>query len=243
MTPLALRPVSRTLASASRLLGRGRWLEYPLRGAVARLSLSPLLAADQLTPDDRAWTTLDSAQGRLHLTDADAVLSLFGEVPAVTGGPLQAWYWQYLNQQLSPPLAALLAPLEPRLPADDERAGHIACRLVVHCADESVQARLSCDAQTLIHLLDALPWQVLEQPLPEDWPLPAPLVLGELSLTLNELRSLRPGDVLLPGRTYFDCAGQGVLHLAARTWRVATGVANDTLLVQLNHEETPHDGQ
>ncbi|NWE73830.1 type III secretion system protein, partial [Pseudomonas gingeri] len=49
MTPLALRPVSRTLASASRLLGGGRWLEYPLRGAVARLSLSPLLAADQLT--------------------------------------------------------------------------------------------------------------------------------------------------------------------------------------------------
>ncbi|NWA02062.1 type III secretion system protein [Pseudomonas gingeri] len=243
MTPLALRPVSRALADASRLLGRGRWLEYPLRGAMARLSLSPLIEADRLASDDHAWTTLDSAQGPLHLTHADAVLSLFGEVPVVTGGPLQGWYWQYVNQHLSPPLAALLAPLEPWAQADNDHAGHFACRLAVHGADESVHARLACDAQTLVRLLDALPWQAIEQPLPEDWPLPIPLLLGELSLTLNELRSLRPGDVLLPGRAYFDCAGHGVMHLATQTWRVATGVANDTLFVQLNHEETLHDGQ
>ncbi|AMB87246.1 hypothetical protein AWM79_18890 [Pseudomonas agarici] len=243
MTPLALRPVSRVLASASRLLGRGRWLDYPLRGATARLSLSPLIDADQLAPDDPAWAAFDSALGPLYLTDANAVLSLFGEVPAVTGGPVQTWYWQYLNQQLSPPLAQLLTPLEPRVRADHDRSWPFVCRLAVHGADESVHARLGCDAQTLIRLLDALPWQAIEQPLPEDWPLLTPVVLGELSLTLNELRSLRPGDVLLPDRAYFDCAGHGVMHLAAQTWRVATDVSNDTLFVQLNHEETPPDGQ
>lgn len=108
MRPLKLRQVSPSVAAASRLLGRGCWLAFSSAGDDGRLTLSPMLSIDSATT-----VALGSARGLLRLSNADALLSLFGGAPVVCAGPMQPWYWQYVNQQLSPTLAGLFAPLEP----------------------------------------------------------------------------------------------------------------------------------
>ncbi|MCF5637794.1 type III secretion system protein, partial [Pseudomonas syringae] len=67
-----------------------------------------------------------------------------------------------------------------------------------------------------------------------------PSTIGELSLTLEQLASLRPGDVVLPARCLFDSAGQGVLPLAGRSWAAQAEHQAQHLSLRLSHEEHSH---
>lgn len=62
-------------------------------------------------------------------------------------------------------------------------------------------------------------WQRHERNLPDNWTVPHPVVLGQVSLTLKQLRSLRPGDVVLPSLSHFDNNGDGYLLIAGQRWR------------------------
>ncbi|TPG88484.1 type III secretion system protein [Pseudomonas caspiana] len=238
MKPLKLRQVSSSVATASRLLGRGRWLAFSSAGDNGQLILSPMLS-----PQSAETMAFGSARGLLHLSNADALLSLFGAAPVVCAGPLQAWYWQYVNQQLSPVLAGVFAPLEPLEGVDEPLPDRLDCRLSVQLAGETVHGVLSCAADTLLRVLDAAHWQAIEQPLPGDWSLRYPVVLGHLALTINQLGSLRVGDVLLPSETLFDSEGNGQLRLGHRHWSVEPQASNEHLQLRLIREEDLHDGQ
>ncbi|GAB0065909.1 hypothetical protein IBA8402_16700 [Pseudomonas syringae] len=67
-----------------------------------------------------------------------------------------------------------------------------------------------------------------------------PLIVGELSLTREQIASLRPGDVVLPARCRFDSAGQGSVTLAGRQWAARTDQQAQHLFLQLSHEEHSH---
>jgi type III secretion protein Q len=241
MKPLKLRQVSPSVAAASRLLGRGRWLAFSSAGDDGRLTLSPMVS------DDSAETVaLGSARGLLRLSNADALLSLFGSAPVVCAGPLQPWYWQYVNQQLSPTLADLFAPLEPLEPlegVDEPRPDRVECRITVQRAGETVHGVLRSTADTLLRMFDAAAWQAIEQPLPGEWPLYYPVVLGRLALTINQLGSIREGDVLLLAEPFFDSEGNGQLQLGARHWTVGAKALDGNLQLRLIREEDLHDGQ
>jgi type III secretion protein Q len=238
MKPLQLRQVSSAVAAASRWLGRGRWLAFSSAGDNGRLTLSPMLSNDCA-----ATVALGSARGLLRLSNADALLSLFGSAPVVCAGPMQPWYWQYVNQQLSPTLAGVFAPLEPLEGVDEPLPERFDCRISVQLAGETVHGVLSSNADTLLRIFDAAAWQAIEHPLPDDWPLHYPLVLGGLTLTINQLGSLRVGDVVLPTEPLFDSDGNGQLQLGARHWNVGAEALDGHLQVRLIREKDLHDGQ
>lgn len=235
MSALHLRKVDPLLARATRELGAGQRLAFEAQGQRGELTLLPLVVEAD-APTDGVW--LNSAVGALCLGDAEAVLSLLGDAPLTLNGEQQGWYWQFFNQCLSPSIAALLAPVEPLFDASD--IGSFGCRIQVRLAEESIHAHMHCAPETLLRLLHAVPWQARQQPVDDTWTVTTPLIIGELALTLSELASLRPGDVVLPARCQFDSAGQGCLTLGGRQWAAHTDSQAQQLFLRLSHEEHGH---
>lgn len=234
MTPLLLRSVSSALARARRELGHGVQLGFSTRDEQGLLTLQP---APEGIEHSSEGVLLLCAAGAFRLTEPSAVLSLFGEAPVVVEGSVQAWYWQYVNQMLSPDLAAIFAPLAVPEETDLLMIDPVVCRLNVRLGEESVHALLSVAAETLMRLLDAGRWHPLQRSLPGAWLIPSPMLLGGLTLTIDELTSLRVGDVLLPTHCLFDSEGNGMLDLGGKHWHVATETKNHRLFVHLIDEE------
>ncbi|MGX9566212.1 type III secretion system protein [Pseudomonas sp. CFBP 5748] len=236
MNKLNLRKVNALLARATRELGAGQQLSFSTRDHEAELTLLPPLAQ---TGPDAAGAWLGSAVGALCLTDAEALLSLLGDAPLTLQGEQQPWYWQFFNQRLSPTIAALLAPLE--LLSESPASATVGCRIQVRRDEQTLHAQLHATPDTLLRLLSAARWQARNEPLDEAWQVTTPLIIGELALTLEQLTSLRPGDVVLPALCRFDGAGQGRLALAGRRWAAdVTGQAQQ-LFLRLSHEEHTFD--
>lgn len=255
--PLTLREVSGAVAEASRLLGAGVSCGYTAQGQRGELSLrlmpiddrSPLAApASAGTPSSLTW--FDSAIGPFALSDAEAVLSLLGELPVTLGGEHQPWYWQLVNQRMSTELAELLCPLRPlsditalSAAGESPNTAPMTCRLQVRLGSQVLHAQLCADVRVMLQLLGRHKWQPHRQNVASDWPIRQPLVLGELSLSLDQLASLQPGDVLLPSLCHFDDEGGGRLQLAGRQWAVQTDSRAEQLYVRFSHEEDLGHGQ
>jgi type III secretion protein Q len=241
---LALRSVDMALANATRALGSGVSLAFSVGGEPGELTLQPSLA-DQCA-DTGLW--LNTAVGTFWLSDAGAVLSLLSEQTVIVDGPAQAWYWQFVSQQLSSPVARGLAPLEPltvdtpipnepsmQSPVPPQKQMH--CRLAISLGTQQLHAYLSATPDTLLRWLQVPGWQHPPQPVAESLEIPFPLVLGRASLTVRQLASLRPGDVLLPQQCLFDPQGSGYVDLVDRRWPAHTTYNEGQLLLTLSHEE------
>jgi type III secretion protein Q len=240
MRTLRLRRVNRSVAQVSRQIGAGVTLSFTTHGLPGRLILSQIDAGQLMINDGVALST---AAGPLRLSDAGPVLSLLGNSPVVLEGIQQSWYWQYVNQQLSRPIAALLAPIVPIENDGDLADALMSCSLQVRLGEESVYSVLSASARTLLNLLSRGRWLPHQRDLPDDWQVTHPVLLGQVSLTLEQLTSLRPGDVLLPSLCHFDTDGNGHLQIAGDRWRVGTEKKNDRLVVRLGSGEHLDDGQ
>lgn len=240
MNALALRKVDPTAARFSRQLGAGVSLPFNTQGMDGELSLRPLTASNAL---ETAICWFDSAVGVFGLSDAEAMLSLLGELPVTLGGDPQSWYWQALNQRFSPAIAELLSPLAPLTDNTALSAAALTCRIQLHLGDQSLHSVICADAEVLLRLLESPRWQAHRQTLDEQWPVNPPLVLGQLSLSLAQLSSLQPGDVLLPPLCHFDSDGHGRLQLGGRQWAVQTDSHERQLYVRLSHEEDLEHGQ
>jgi type III secretion protein Q len=232
MNALALRRVDSQRAQASRALGAGQRLLFEVQGQHGELLLRPHSPA-MTPPATGVW--FNCAAGPLCLSDAEALLSLLGELPLTLGREQHAWYWQFFNQRLSPVIADLLAPielLEPPAPKNN-----MLCRIRASLGQETVHADLYSPAETLLALLRAATWQALQHPLDDSLELNPAVLLGSLSLTLGQLASLRTGDVLLPSHCQFDNGGRGQLKLAGRTWTAHAKACGAQVFLQLGHEE------
>lgn len=232
MKKLSLRSVQPLIAKASRALGAGQRLSFTAQGQRGELHLLPCL---QQSVPQATGVWLNSAVGPLGLDDAEALLSLLGELPLTLGSTEQDWYWQVFNQQLSPDIAELLAPIESF--HGEPPVSSLACRIQLRLGQQRIYASLQCAPETLLRLLQAAPWQALQRSLEDSWQVPSALILGELSLTLQQLASLRPGDVLLPSTCHFDSQGHGQLKLAGRNWTAQTQNSGQQMYLQLGHEE------
>lgn len=239
MNALSLRAVPAAMAAACLALGRGRRLAFNSGEERVHLTLGPRLMTDMASPQ-RALHLL-SQHGTLLLSNADALLSLCSEVPVITRGPSHDWYWQLINQQLGRTLRDLLSPLEPGTPSTPALPERIDCRISSERSGEQAHGVLSCSAATLLRLFDAAPWHCVERPLPADWPLRYPLVMGRMNLTVSQLRSLRPGDVLLPEKPLFNVHGAGRVQLGNQVWAAHSPDQDEPLQLQLIHKENAHD--
>ena len=208
---LRLRTLPTAEAKVRERLGAGLCLQLaPPQAVTLSLHLAPT-AFTQVPA-----TALETACGLLWLDDAQALLSQLSECPAILAEPLTEnednnWYWPLYNRYLAPELQALLSPL--RLVSAQPGPG-FDCLLELR--DNQAQysvSRLRLAADTLLHLLEQGPWQPLTNRL--DWPLRLALVLGHCPLSVEQLGSLRPGDVLLVDQALFSAAGQGYLDVGA----------------------------
>lgn len=240
MSALTLRKVDSTTAHLTRRLGSGVSLPFSMQGQHSTLSLLPLLAEPMAEPEI-CW--FDSAPGPVGLSDAEALLTLLGELPVTLAGDFQPWYWQVLNQRMSPEVAELLCPLAPLSDITALPAAVMTCRIQVQRGAQSLHGLFRADAGTLLRILEAGAWQSHRQTLDDQWPTTQPLELGHLSLTWAQLTSLQPGDVLMPSLCHFDSDGNGRLQLGGRQWAVQTDSHQGRLSVQLRHEEPLEHGQ
>ncbi|MDH0749748.1 type III secretion system protein [Pseudomonas sp. GD03842] len=238
MSRLTLRTVGAAQAQFSRRLGAGARLAFSAHGLTGTLTLRPLLAVTLEYTDLAAF---QSALGPFRLSDAEALLSLLGDLPVTLDGDHQPWYWQALNQRFSPQIAELLGPLAPlsgiTAPSVGAQAAELSCRIELGLGEHRVHGVLCATAEVLLRWLDAAPWTARLVEVNEDWPVHTPLELGGLSLTLAQLASLQPGDVVLPTHPRFDSQGHGRLHLGGQHWAVQTDSHDRQLYVRFSHEE------
>ncbi|MFK3798848.1 type III secretion system protein [Pseudomonas sp. NPDC088444] len=238
MNPVTLRTIDSTAAHFSRRLGMGASLTFNAQGLPGELTLRPQRLPDG---DQTPFQTFNSALGVFSLSEAETLLSLLGELPVTLTGEHQPWYWQVLNQHFSPVIAELLSPLEPlsgntALSTVDEAAG-VSCRMALRLGHQTVHGVLRASADVLLRWLDGADWKVHRAQADEHWPVDTPLELGRLSLTLEQLASLQPGDVVLPTLSHFDSDGHGRLQLGGRQWAVQTDSHDRQLYVRFSHEE------
>ena len=220
LAPISCPRLDATTVAASRRLGRGLRYAFQVAGECGELLLEPGRA-----PEGGAALSFESRCGVITLSEAGPLLSLFGECPVVladTGNDPQSWFWAYFEQRMSAQLTALFGYLRPLA---ERQAGAFECCLSVMLGPSRTIGRLMISPHSLLALCEAGPWQAVKAPLPDDFAVPAPVVLGCLGLTLEQLRTLRPGDVLVPERLLFNAAGEGQLRLGR--WRIASQIDDD----------------
>lgn len=206
--PITWPRVDATTVAALRRLGRGLRLAFQVAGECGELVLEPGLA-----PTHGVVMSFDSQCGVVTLGDAGVLLSLFGECPVMLAdrsNDPQSWFWALFEQCLSPQLAALFGYLRP---LEEVQQGAMECRLSVVLGASRGVGRLMLGAQTLLRLCDAGAWQAIRAPLCESFAVAVPVELGRLPLTLEQLRMLRPADVLVPECLLFSADGMGQLSM------------------------------
>lgn len=208
--PLTLPVVDSATVAAVRRLGRGLRLPYKVAGQHGDLIMEPGRA-----PAGGATVGFETSVGVLAFGEPGPVLSLLGDCPvtlAAQGNDPDAWFWALFQQQLSPQVQSLLGFL--RLQTGF-RPGAFSCRLTVTLGEARVVDCLTLTPDTFLALCAAGPWQPLAQPVPPAFPLSLPLVLGRSQLPINEVGSIRPGDVLILTRPMFNAEGEGHLRLGS----------------------------
>lgn len=208
---LRLRTLPTAEAKVRERLGAGLYLRLASPQA-ATLSLRLAPTAFTQTPA----TALETACGLLWLDDAQVMLSQLSECPVILADPLtekedSAWYWPLYNRYLTAELQALLSPL--RFVSAQPGPGFDCLLELRNDQKQYSVSRLRLAIDTLLHLLERGPWKPLTNRL--DWPLRLALVLGHCPLSVEQLGSLRPGDVLRVDQALFNVAGRGYLDIGA----------------------------
>lgn len=198
---------SQTVA-AYRRLGRGLRFLFQVAGEIGELLLEP-----GPVPDSDGSLSFASGCGVMTFSDASALLSLLGECPVVlaeTGNDPDSWFWALFQQRLSPQLLGLLGYLQPLAAV---KQNTFVCRVSVVLGLSRSVGRLTMTPEGFLALYDAGSWQAIKAPLPEQFPVAIPVVLGTLQLTIEQLRTVHRGDVLLLERMQFTGEGFGQLRV------------------------------
>lgn len=215
-------------------IGAGVRFHYQLAGETGQLAL--FLTDD--APSEHALA-LSCSSGVVQLSDAEAVLALLSDCPALPYAEAEAtpWYWPLFNQALSAELQPLFGEFSP---ADEINHAPFTLRLELRLGEFHSESMLMASIATLNRLLDRAGWLPEAAALPSDLPLSFPLNLGALTLSAMQLRQLRPEDVLLPTRAAFSVRGEGALQLAGvRLSGALTGEADRAFFTLSDLEIAP----
>ena len=207
-TAICLPRQDSLVVAAYRRLGRGLRFLFRVADEAGELVLEP-----GPTPDSGVSLSFESGCGVMTFSDCTAILSLFGECPVVladTGNDPDSWFWGLFQQRLSPQLTGLFGYLRPLA---DVQQGTFECRVSVALGQSRSVGRLTMPAQTLLALYDAGAWQAIKAPLWEGFAVSIPIVLGHLQLAIEQVRTVRPGDVLLAECSGFSTEGFGSLRV------------------------------
>lgn len=237
-----MKPPRLTLneARARTVLARqGQGLTLAL-GADWRVSLQPLPLAEAPADWAGAWTLLaewGGARFAIRLTEAGLLhWAERASAPALQFDALGPELLTLAFEQAWSQLAEVLAPLRrgtPRLQAlqpGTAFAGlqhRIGATLELDDGSRRFEAEIATDALGLLLAAGALAQRPARATEPSAaLPLALRLELGRSTLTPAELRSLRPGDIVLMHERWFEAVDDGTMRLALATHPVqSTGAA------------------
>ncbi|PHN31689.1 FliM/FliN family flagellar motor switch protein [Pseudomonas sp. ICMP 460] len=209
MSVLTLPLVDAGRVAALQQLGRGLRMPFQVADQPGELLLEPGRAPANAKP-----LCFESAIGVLACAEPGPMFSLMGECPvtlAEASNSPTSWFWELFLHHLSPQLLALFGYLR-LLPAPTKLS--FGCRLTVTLGASRVAGYVWMAPQTLLAMCTAGPWQRTAGPLPLSFPLAIVVTLGRLSLQVEQLRSLRAGDVVMLQQSFFDAQGHGHLRIA-----------------------------
>jgi type III secretion protein Q len=225
---LEFRRLPSAQAELRRRIGQGLALDFQLGDSQGVLTLRQTTQAP-----DQDCVTLASGLGPLRLNRASALLSLLSTCPALLpnddemdGTNSDDWYWAFYNQCLSPQLREVFGHFSPSARAIDNG---LPCELEVRLDEQIVLSQALLPTGTLEQLLAQPGWRSLSNRPALGWRLSTAVVLGRTTLTMRQLKSLRPGDVVLPEQPLFQPDGTGSLFLGRQHLQVC-----------LNLSPTPH---
>ncbi|NDL63384.1 FliM/FliN family flagellar motor switch protein [Acerihabitans arboris] len=193
---------------------------------------APVFSGAGTRPGDMSGCRCE--HGLLLLSAAGPALGLMADCPALPIAENNAdpascpgWYWSLYNQLLATELQALFGSLRAVPPQSVGDA--VTLELTVTLGDRRARSLLCLSAGTLRRLLDISGWRRVQAPLPQDLALALPLTLGTLTLSLDDVGSLRPGDMLLPTGRCFSPAGEGRVRCGLLTLRGQLRPGADTM--------------
>lgn len=236
--------VGAAYADLTRRVGRG--LRLPLADGV---SLRVMLTAEAFSVDENALA-LEGPHGRMTLqAGVPFLLALTGiDVSAFDAAPPAQREWlegRVLGRLAGSPLAAMtrLVRRPPAATAAEPATLHLSLQDGSHAVGTLAQA----DAATWLALLAAQPAQPIRMPQEAFLSLAVPLVarIARHALPLEVLRTLVPGDVIVPSRPDIDADGTGWLrgpHGLARVRYGRTGTVEFLSLESaMETEQLPDD--
>lgn len=214
MHALSLRPLPKVEAEIRERLGAGLYLRLASsQASILSLNLAPADFANAPT------TAMETACGLVWLDDAQAILSLLCECPTIVAESLtdsadSAWYWPLFNRYMVPELQALLSPL--KLVCARPEPGFDCLMSVFDSQQKCSTTRLRLRTDALLQILNRGHWiPVITCGDLLDCTTRLPLLIGQCSLSIKQLKSLRQGDALLVDQEQFNARGQGYLDVGS----------------------------
>lgn len=207
MPPLTFPLVRSDTLAARHRLGRGLCLPFRVASQDGELRLEPGRA-----PATGEALCFETVCGVLAFAEAGPLLSLLGECPvtlAPSGNDPDSWFWALFQYHLSPQVRALFGYV--RLLQTDRPTG-FGCRLSVTLGASRVVGYVWLTPESFLALCAAGPWRATAAPLPASFQLAVAVTLGRVSLPIAQARSLRSGDVLVLGPTFFCAQGSGYVQ-------------------------------
>ncbi len=208
-TPLELRRQSAAEARVSGIIGHGLRMPFQLGENLGELHIE---LARGVQPE--AGTAMRCAAGALWLSNAEEVCALLSDCPSLPtySDEDHFWYWMLFNHALSEQIRALFGELNAS--EGEPPIGAFGVRLTVTLGELWAQSVLTAAPEVLCTLLAAPCWLGTVNDAMVALPLTLPFCVGELTLSIAELASLKPDDVLLPRENLFTPQGAGTLRFA-----------------------------
>ena len=207
--PVIKLPVLDSLTvQAYRRLGRGLRFSFEVAGEVGELLLEPGRA-----PECGVSLSLETRCGVMTFSDAGPLLSLMGDCPVVladTENDPCSWFWALFEQRMSTQLVSVFGYVRP---IGDVQPQTFECRASIALGQARSVSRLRMAPESLLALYESGPWHPLKASVADRFPFLIPVILGQLQVSVEQLRSVQPGDVVLLENTQLDGEGVGQLNV------------------------------
>ena len=207
--PVIKLPVLDSLTvQAYRRLGRGLRFSFEVAGEVGELLLEPGRA-----PECGVSLSLETRCGVMTFSDAGPLLSLMGDCPVVladTENDPCSWFWALFEQRMSTQLVSVFGYVRPIC---DVQPQTFECRASIALGQARSVSRLRMAPESLLALYESGHWHPLKASVADRFPFLIPVILGQLQLSVEQLRSVQPGDVVLLESTQLDVEGVGQLNV------------------------------
>ena len=204
LPPLVFPTFNADIAAARLRLGHGVCMPFQVAGSSGELKMEPGPAPVGVQP-----LCFETACGVLAFSEPGPQFSLMGECPmtlAQAGNDPNGWFWALFNHHMSPQVQALFGHL--RL-VPGTRPLNFGCRFCVTLGASRATGYLWLSAESFLALCKAGPWRSVAGSVPAQFQLAVEVTLGRLRLPMNQLRSLRAGDVLVVEQAFFSASGTG----------------------------------